>query len=576
MLIAAFLVALALPANAAPEKDLTGLWGVEMIRESPARGQLTIDARSEPWRALLGGFNVAVESSGAAVSFKLPAGAGEFRGRVSADSRSIAGQWIQPPSPLQFNTWATPVVLRQVKGRVWRGDVVPLEERTSFYVSIAHAVDGSMSATVRNPEFNWFRRRGFDVRLTGTRLLLTDKHDPSSTIEGTWDGADDLRLELVSGLPPVALTRRNAAETVALSPRITAERSYVYRPPIAEDDGWPTATLADAGIDPGPIAKLIERIAAGDPALLIDSLLIARHGKLVLEEYFYGWDAERPHDTRSAGKTFAPMLVGIARRQGAKVGPDTPVYGLFESYAPFAKWDGRKAKMKLGDLMSMTAGYDCDEDDRPDALLNEGTMQNQTAQPDWYKYALDAPMAHDPGGRRAYYCSAELNLAGGAAAKASGKWLPDLFYEGYARPLQFHRYHLNLMPTGEAYMGGGARIRPRDQLKLGQLYLDGGTWNGRRIVSREWVRQSLEVHSEFQPRFDVDHQYGWGWHIHHLKAGGRTYTEYESGGNGGQLVLVFPELDLVIGFTGSAYGDFASWGRWSVQLVPQSILPAVR
>jgi CubicO group peptidase (beta-lactamase class C family) len=132
------------------------------------------------------------------------------------------------------------------------------------------------------------------------------------------------------------------------------------------------------------------------------------------------------------------------------------------------------------------------------------------------------------------------------------------------------------MPTGEAYMGGGAYIRARDQLKLGQLYLNGGTWNGRRVIDRDWVERSLAVHGKFEDRFGVDHQYGWGWHISHLRVGDHTLTEYAAGGNGGQVVLFLPALDMVIGFTGSAYGDFRAWGPWSVQLVPQSILPAVR
>lgn len=183
-------------------------------------------------------------------------------------------------------------------------------------------------------------------------------------------------------------------------------------------------------------------------------------------------------------------------------------------------------------------------------------------------------MAHEPGGEQAYYCSPELNLVGGVAAISAGEPVTDLFYEDYARSLQFHTYHLNLQPTGEAYMGGGAYIRPRDQLKLGQLYLNGGTWNGRRVLSKDWVEQSLAIHAKFEDRFGVDHLYGWGWHIHHLHVGNHTYIEYESGGNGGQLVEILPELDMVVGITGGAYGNFRAWGPWSVQLVPQFIIRA--
>jgi CubicO group peptidase (beta-lactamase class C family) len=166
---------------------------------------------------------------------------------------------------------------------------------------------------------------------------------------------------------------------------------------------------------------------------------------------------------------------------------------------------------------------------------------------------------------------------GGVVRGATGKWVPDFFDEYLARPLQFHSYHLNLMPTGEAYMGGGAYLRPRDELKLGQLYLGGGLWNGRRVVSQEWVEESTAPHSSFTPAFEAEgeHQYGYGWHIHRLKIGDRIYRDYGAGGNGGQVVIVIPELDLVVGFNGGSYGEFPKWYRWELELVPQYIIPAV-
>ena len=400
---------------------------------------------------------------------------------------------------------------------------------------------------------------------------------PNNQFSGTYDpNADQLTLPLINGGAPLTLTRRND-DAIGFFPRTPNISAYKYRPPVAGNDGWQTASLDDVGLDSAPVLSLVEQILKASPtddSLNIQSLLIARHGKLVFEEYFHGFSADRPHDMRSAAKTFAPVLVGLAGGQRDSKTPDTMVYSVFVKDKPFANWDKRKATMRVKDLMSMTAGYDCDEDHSPNAPGNEGAMQSQTAQPDWYKYTLDLPMAHEPGGERAYYCSAELNLAGGIAHIVSGKPLIDLFYEDFARPLQFGTYHLNLMPTGEAYMGGGAYVRPRDQLKLGQLYLNGGIWNGRRILESDWVKQSLAVHAKFEDRLGADHQYGWGWHIHHLKVGNRVFTEYEAGGNGGQLVLILPELEMVVGFTGGAYGNFAAWGPWGIQLVPRYIIPA--
>jgi CubicO group peptidase (beta-lactamase class C family) len=105
---------------------------------------------------------------------------------------------------------------------------------------------------------------------------------------------------------------------------------------------------------------------------------------------------------------------------------------------------------------------------------NEDARQRQTMQPDWYKYTLDLPMVHDPGGDQAVYCSVGMNLLGGIVRHATQTWLPEFFRENVATPLQIKSYYWNLMPNGEGYAGGGLYLRPRDQLKLGQLYLNGG------------------------------------------------------------------------------------------------------
>jgi CubicO group peptidase (beta-lactamase class C family) len=227
-------------------------------------------------------------------------------------------------------------------------------------------------------------------------------------------------------------------------------------------------------------------------------------------------------------------------------------------------------------IMTMTAGNACDDND-DNSPGNEDKMQSDPKQRDWYKYTLDLAMLKHPGGEDAVYCSGDLNVVGGAVASATRTWLPQFFEQYLARPLQFGRYYLNLMPDGQAYMGGGSYLRPRDELKLGQLYLDGGVWNGKRILSKSWVEESTRSHSRFDPAYSLgqEHQYGYGWHINFLKSGGKTYRVFAAGGNGGQFVIVVPDLDLVVGINGGSYGEFNKWYRWELELVPQSILPAV-
>lgn len=101
-------------------------------------------------------------------------------------------------------------------------------------------------------------------------------------------------------------------------------------------------------------------------------------------------------------------------------------------------------------------------------------------------------------------------------------------------------------------------------------------WNGHRVVSKQWVEESTTAYSTFDPQTDYDapHEYGFGWHINQLHVGDRVFRVYSAGGNGGQIVMVIPELDMVVGFNGSSYGEFTKWYRWGLQLIPQYIILA--
>ena len=557
-----------------PSDDkLLGLWGVEQTYGPAVRGELTLDSRGSMWLAQIAGFDAAVEQHEQQLRFALPGGRGEFRGRFTADKLEIVGQWIQPAVIAMNQRYASPVRLVQVVRGVWRGVVVPLESRVTFFVMLERKADGSVAAYLRNPEHNWFGRGPYTYSKTGDTISLKRGQQQ---LGGLYDAQSDaLWLELVDGAAPLKFTRRRPEEALGFVPRVAAS-TYRYRQPIDEKDGWQTGSLAEVGLDPKPLAALVEKILAADPAensLNMQSLLIARHGKLVLEEYFYGFSSDRAHDMRSASKTFATMLLGIARDTGAKSAPENSALSFFPQYTSIANLDDRKRKITLADLMNMASGL-CDD---ADPNSGEDAMQEQSAQPDWYKFALDLPMKKDPGGKDAVYCSSNLNLVGGAVRQATGRWLPEFFDEFVAQPLQFRGFYMNLMPTGEAYMGGGLYLRPRDQLKVGQVYLAGGVWNGKRVLSRQWVEESLQQRTSFVSGGDFDppvHGYGYGWHTRAMKVGSKIVRDFYMGGNGGQNVIILPELDMVVVFSGGNYGEARKFFRWESELLPQYIIPA--
>ncbi|MBZ4410474.1 beta-lactamase family protein [Myxococcus sp. XM-1-1-1] len=574
------LVFSALPARgqtaAAPPvsaERLVGTWGTERVLGPQVRGELTLTREADTWRARIAGFEAPARVEGTQVSVVLPGGQGELRATRSKDGKRIRGHWIQPRVQMSGMKFASPVELRALRADVWRGQVAPLEDRFSLYLVVRKETDGTVTAFLRNPERNVGNRVLFRVSVEGNTVRLTPTKG-GATYQGTFD-ADSERLSL--HYPPFEttfdFTRRERSQAVGLYARTPAPGPYVYRPPVAEDDGWKTASLADVGMDAQPLRELVQQILDQEPspdsAPAIQGLLVARRGKLVVEEYFQGFDKERPHDLRSAAKTYASVLVGIALDQGAPFTVDTPVLSLLPEYqGKVAHLDERKRRLDVAHLMSMSTGLACDDDDA-ESPGNEDRLEDSV--PDWYKYTLDLPMVSEPG-TKGVYCSANINLVGGVLRNTTKRWIPEFFTEHLATPLQMRDYHLDLMPDGEQYLGGGIYMRPRDALKLGQLYLSGGTWNGRRVVSKRWVEQSIAKHATMNEK----QTYGYTWWRHELKVGERVFSEYEACGNGGQLVMVVPELDLVVMFTAGNYNHVALWRKFREELLPKFIMAAVR
>jgi CubicO group peptidase (beta-lactamase class C family) len=560
--------------EAADANAITGLWVSEWTIPPPASGKLTIEAKASKWWATIAGLRAPVHRDKDTITFTLPNDAGEFRGRFLI-SKKIVGHWIQPANQINNNRYATPVELLQSGDNLWRGKVEPLEARLSFHMWVRQADGGSLSAVIRNPEFNLFRRNLYQVERRGNAVTFSDTKDRSDDFGAKLEAGD---AQLTAHLPNIdgelIFKRRESAKATGF--RAGSRGDYKYRKPAGMNDGWLTADLREVDLDSKRLTDLIGKIIEADPvnnSFNIHSLLVARDGKLVLEEYFYGGTRDEPHTMRSASKTFASLLVGIARDEGATIDVETPVYSQFSEYKEFANPDRRKPKITVRDLMTMTSGLACDDNDE-NSPGNEDVMQQQTAQLDWYKYTLDLPMARDPGGDQAIYCSAGVNLLGGIVRNAAHTWLPEFFYENVAKPLQIKTYHWNLMPNGDGYAAGGLYLRPRDQLKLGQLYLNGGVWNGKRVVSKDWVEKSISRKTTFGKTLGADHDYGYGWHLYHFETDDHSYRAYAAGGNGGQIVMVIPDLELVVGFTGGAYGEFAKWYKWQTELVPQFIIPA--
>jgi CubicO group peptidase (beta-lactamase class C family) len=471
------------------------------------------------------------------------------------------------------------VTLQAGKDGSWSGQVRPLADSATFFLPVTLAPDGTASTYLREPEANQgifsnvshLRRNGSEVELLGVRhgekteqvLFKGSYHDGELTFPGF---QDQLTYDF----------SRLADESISeFYPRGSTPSPYHYVEPVARDDGWPVAKLSQVGISQSAIEKFVQKLIDEPMESIhtpqIHAVLIARHGKLVLEEYFHGYDRDRPHDTRSASKSWTATLIGAAMQSGVPIKLTTPVYATMLGRDP-PDLDPRKKSMTLEHLLSMTAGFDCDENS--DAPGSEDVMQDQTTQPDWYKYTMDVALVTAPG-EKIQYCSAEPNLAAGVLEKIAGEPLPELFDRLVARPLQMGTYYLIMTPTQTAYGGGGHRFLPRDFMKLAQLMLNGGTWNGKRIVSRDWARTvGLPMHT-LNNEPPLGQQYGYLWNSKEYPYKSGTVRGYFAAGNGGQIFMAIPALDLVIAFWGGSYADGGATRFAQRYLIPQDILPAV-
>jgi len=556
--------------------ELAGLWAAKLRFGPDIRGPLTIERAAGGWRAEIAGVSSNARVLGDTISFDVPDGRGAFRGLMAPGRRRIVGHWIQATTVSNGSPYASPVTLARLGGAErWRGDTDPLADEFTMYLKVEPSADGSMRAFLKNPERNIGRftriaalERAGDL----VRLLAAPANGKKGDVlaEGVLrDGV--LSIPLRGGTYDFQHLDANAASDFYPRSRPGAGAAYAYHAPPPLDDGWPVATPEEVDLSRATLETFVRAIIDMPidslSSLEIHGVLIARHGKLALEEYFHGEHRDKPHDTRSAAKSLTATLLGAAIQAGVPLSVRSPVYQVMNGGSFPADLEPRKRALTLEHLLTMSSGLDCDDAD-PNSPGSEDVVTQQTDEPDWWKVTLGLKMIREPG-ERAVYCSVNPNLIGGVMQRAAGRPLPDLFHALIAEPLAIRRYWMNLTPTGDAFMGGGVRFLPRDFMKLGQLMMNGGTWGGRRVVSTEWAKRATS------PLVSLGSQkYGYLWWVMEYLYQGRTLQAFYAGGNGGQVVTGIPELDLVVAFYGGNYSDPVMF-RTQQRFVPEYVLPAV-
>ena len=345
--------------------------------------------------------------------------------------------------------------------------------------------------------------------------------------------------------------------------------------PQSTTDGWPIATAESAGVSSKPLQDLENSVRAGE-FKKIGSVLIARHGKLVYEAYFDG-DANALRDTRSATKSITDALIGIAISEKKLSGVDARVLNLLPEHArKLQNPDPRKERISIEDLLTMSSALECD--DWNDA--SRGNEERMYVLEDWAQFILDLPIRGrmhvgekidpPPYGRYFSYCTGGVFILSEVLQKTTGLRTDRYAQEKLFGPLGISDAQWVYSPMNIPQTGGGLRLTSRDLLKMAQLYLNGGSWQGKRIVDEAWVRTSTQPHT----RIDEDTEYGYLWWLKAFKSGGKSYPAFFMSGNGGNKVAVFPALDLAVVITSTNYSTHGMHEQ-TEKLLTDYILPAV-
>lgn len=322
---------------------------------------------------------------------------------------------------------------------------------------------------------------------------------------------------------------------------------------------WQVTKPESVGFRSEPFGALVKWLDGLDYAN-VHGIVVVRHGKLLFEHYRTGEDEcwgvplgkvrhgpESKHDLRSVTKSVTSLLLGIALERKLIGNIDDPMFNWFPEYSDLRT--PTKGRISLRHLLTMSAGFEWDEYiPYSDPRNSEVRMLMSD---DQYRYTLEQPVVSPPG-QVWNYNSGGSALLGAVISKAAGGALDGIAREFLLEPLGITHFDWTRKANSEIPEVGGLRLRARDFAKIGQLVLSGGNWNGRQIVSRQWIEESTAAHIGPADRM---YFYGYQWWQGRSLLNGSEVRWIAAIGNGGQRIVIVPELDLVVVITAGLYGN---------------------
>lgn len=348
-------------------------------------------------------------------------------------------------------------------------------------------------------------------------------------------------------------------------------RDYPYHPPEDLQDGLQVGTLEELKIDTQSILEAAGRIWDGKYRE-VHSMLIYKDDLLVFEAYFPGhdyqwdapnhhadlvsWDSHMPHYAHSVSKSITSLCVGIAIDKGFIRDVHQSIFDYLPDYQ-YLRTEQNK-HITIEHLLTGTSGLQWAEWNAPLSSIENDQIGAWFHEPGPVDFMLGRPMIAEPG-THFIYSGGNIDLLGVIVENASGMTFPEFSREYLFDPLGLEQAHWDIIfPTGETHAAGGLRATPREMIKLGALMLKEGIWNGEEIISADWVEKckfpfpactSINIPGEDMGKVG----YSYAWWTKKIDYRGSEIHWYSAGGWGGQKIIVLPELNSVVVFTGGTY-----------------------
>lgn len=319
--------------------------------------------------------------------------------------------------------------------------------------------------------------------------------------------------------------------------------------------------ISASKIDTAKIEELNRKIATQN-FKDITSIVVLKDSKLLLEEYFNSASRKTLHDTRSVGKSFASTLLGIAVKDNY-IKSESQTLNEFYKLNNFQNYSTAKDSITLKDLLTMSSTFD-GSDMNSESLGNE---ENMYPTKNWVEFALNLPIDKSKVANKQWdYFTAGVVVLGDIIHKSVPNGLEKYSNEKLFKPLGIKKHKWQFTPQKVANTAGSVQLCSLDYAKYGQLYKNQGIWNGKQILSKEWITNSFS----HQMTISEDEYYGYLFWNKTYNVNGVNYEVYYSSGNGGNRIFIFKDFPIVVVITSTAYNT--PYGHKQVDKIMQNYL----